>query len=303
MTCLGFEVRSDLAFRLLRPAKGRPLEIVEHDGIDLDVDDEPLMSWQAGPGNPYARQIYRYDGGYAVWHEAIGWFLVDPDRPSIAIPPAVDEVRREERTWGLPGGLCVAESGGIPLHASAVDVGGSAILFSAPGGHGKTTMAAAFMRAGYRLLADDMSACWLDPEPVVCPGPAVIRLRRDVHERLELSEFERVTEDDEKVHLMLSQSARGSGESIPIAGIVFLRDPALPALEDRTSMGAIGAAESLANLWNVTFSLPTSTARQRTFQKTAALADQVSIWEMHRAATFDELPDAVDAVIQHCVAT
>jgi hypothetical protein len=301
LACLGFEVRSRLRFRLLRPAEGRPLEIVDHEGVEPDVGPEPLMWWNASATNPFARRIYTCDDGYAVWHEAIGWFIVDPSRPSIAIPPTEDDLSREEQTWGLPAALCVAEGGGLALHAAAVDVGGSAILISAPGGHGKTTMAAAFLRAGHRVLADDMSSCRINPEPSVLPGPAIIRIRRDVYGRLELPETHLVAEDDQKFHLMLSASAAGSGDPVPVAAVVFLRDASLRAVEDRPRIQAVATERSLPNLWTVNFTLPTRSARQRAFQKTAAFAAHVPMWDMYRPAGFDDLSGAVDLVVRTCL--
>ena len=49
---------------------------------------------------------------------------------------------------------------------------------------------------------------------------------------LELPGTNVVAEDDEKVHLMLSESARGSGQPVPIPAIDFLR-ASLWAAEER----------------------------------------------------------------------
>jgi hypothetical protein len=299
--CLGFEVRSELPFRLLRPAEGRTIEIVEHDGSKPDVGAEPLMSWEARPGNPFARRIYELDGGYAVWHDAVGWFLIDPDRPSISVPPSTDEFRREERMWGLPAALCVAHGEDLALHGSAVDIGGSAVLFCAPGHHGKTTLGAAFLQAGHRILADDLSGCRTDSEPTVLPGPAVVRVRRDAYASLDFPGTECITEDDDKVHLMLASTTRGPGTPVPIRAIVFLRSPSLRSSEGRQDIYRVSAEDALPNLWTVSFTLPTGDSRRRTFHKTASLADRVPMWEMYRPNTFDELPRAVDLIRSTCL--
>jgi hypothetical protein len=260
------------------------------------------MTWPSRPGNRFARRIFeRKGGGFAVWHDAMGWFIVDPDRSSIVVPPAEDELRREERLWGLPAAICIAEGDDLALHGAAVDVDGSAVVFCAPGGHGKTTLAAAFLREGYRVLADDMSCCRLDPEPSVLPGPAVLRIRHDVYRRLELAGTEPVLRDNEKVHLMLTAAARGSGVPVPIRAIVFVRDTSLQAVERRPAISAVAAADSLANLWSVSFTLPTAGGRQRTFKKAAALAGSVAMFEMYRPAAFDDLPEAVELVASTCM--
>src|SRR5918994_7191763 len=87
--------------------------------------------------------------------------------------------------WGVPAMLCFMEQGYLPLHAASVDVGGEAVLLGAPGTFGKTTLAGAFHNANHRLLSDDISACGLGRQPVVFPGPALLRVRRDVFDRVD----------------------------------------------------------------------------------------------------------------------
>lgn len=49
-------------------------------------------------------------------------------------------------------------AGGLLVHASAVDLDGRGLLFAAPSGGGKSTMAKMALRAGYPVLSDDMVA-------------------------------------------------------------------------------------------------------------------------------------------------
>lgn len=46
--------------------------------------------------------------------------------------------------------------GSLMLHASCVDIGGKAVLFLGGEGGGKTSLAVAFVRAGYPLISDDL---------------------------------------------------------------------------------------------------------------------------------------------------
>jgi hypothetical protein len=121
-----------------------------------------------------------------------------------------------------------------------------------------------------------------------------------VYSQLQLAGTEPVLRDDEKVHLMLTPTARGSGEPVPIRAIVFVRDTSLQAVEGRPAISAVAAADSLANLWTVSFTLPTAERRQRTFEKAAALAGRVRMWEMYRPSSFEGLPEAVDLVTSIC---
>jgi hypothetical protein len=55
-------------------------------------------------------------------------------------------------------GLLLRLRGAVCLHASAVNIGGFAIVFVGPEGAGKSTTAAAFARQGFAVLSDDIVA-------------------------------------------------------------------------------------------------------------------------------------------------
>lgn len=64
-----------------------------------------------------------------------------------------------------------------PLHASAVLVDGGALAFLGEAGRGKSTLAAAFLRAGFRLVTDDLLAIGgTGGRVVVYPGPGRLNL-------------------------------------------------------------------------------------------------------------------------------
>jgi hypothetical protein len=66
------------------------------------------------------------------------------------------------------------------LHASVVETGGVAVAFLADGRSGKSVLAAGFLRAGDRLLGDDLLAVEGEGvNPVALPGPPTMRLWPD----------------------------------------------------------------------------------------------------------------------------
>lgn len=69
----------------------------------------------------------------------------------------------------------------LPIHASCVDVGGRAAAFAGPSGAGKSVLAAAFLKAGCCMLADDITAVDTNAAggPVVWPSFPQLRLWRD----------------------------------------------------------------------------------------------------------------------------
>ncbi len=69
---------------------------------------------------------------------------------------------------------------GIPtLHGSGVTLRGRGVLFLAPKRHGKSTTAAALVRAGGELLGDDTIAVVPGDHPTVLPGVPTVNLWRD----------------------------------------------------------------------------------------------------------------------------
>jgi HPr kinase/phosphorylase len=65
-------------------------------------------------------------------------------------------------------------SGGLLMHATAVAVGGRAVLLRGPSGSGKSDLALRLIDAGGRLVADDQSKLWRDGEAVMVRAPAPI---------------------------------------------------------------------------------------------------------------------------------
>jgi hypothetical protein len=73
------------------------------------------------------------------------------------------------RLWIQGPGLALAlsQQGKLLLHASSVDIFGRGAVFLGPPGAGKSTLAAALVSRGHRLLADDIS--------LVAPGAGSVR--------------------------------------------------------------------------------------------------------------------------------
>jgi hypothetical protein len=117
--------------------------------------------------------------------------IVDPT-------PGVDE--RVLRLCILGPGLAVLlhQRGQLPLHAATVEIDGSAVAFMGGPGCGKSALAAAFYKRGYRIVADDITAVLSNGvnAPAAFPGfpqlklwPEVIVFLGDNPEKLPRVEF------------------------------------------------------------------------------------------------------------------
>lgn len=109
----------------------------------------------------------------------------------------------------------------LPLHASAVEADGGAVLMAGRSGLGKSTLAAALVTRGARMAADDI--CALDfsngATPVVWPAFPRMKLWADAAERLEIP-------------VASAEQSRGSlrKHHIPVPTEVFGHSPLRPRL-------------------------------------------------------------------------
>ncbi len=293
-SCFGFAVQSELPFSYLRRGTGDPLEVAESDGGPARPGPL-LVSWTPTAARPFHARLFGAEDHFDFWVEGAGWFGVDTRAPRIVAPPTDAIVLREERIWGVPALLCFASRGDVPLHAAAVEVDGGAILVAAPGRFGKSTLAGAFVAAGYRLLAEDTSCCRVEDPPLVLPGPAMLRLRGDVHPHVRVPSARAVAEDAGRVHLALDDQVRGDSEPLPIRGIVFLRPG-----DDRCEVASVEPLRAVPDLWTQSFRLPVHAERARRFCQLVDLATRVPLWDLTRPHGLERLPEVVERVVGLC---
>lgn len=154
-------------------------------------------------------------------------------------------------------GFVLRLRGILPLHASAVAVGGHAVAFVGPEGAGKSTIAAAFAARGHPVLSDDLAAlCEVEGSPGIQPGFPWLRLRPDGATALSASSRlpPPLTPTGDRLYLDLALTRDGyrfEPEALPIGAVYLLgehsTDPAAPAVE------AVGPADAVLALVNNTW--------------------------------------------------
>lgn len=290
-SCFGFAVHSALPFVYLRRGLGSPLEVVESEG-EPPPPAPLLVSWTPTAARPFHARLFGAGDRYDFWVEGSGWFRIDTGVPRIVAPLTDATVRREERIWGVPALLCYAARGDLPLHAAAVEVDGGAILIAAPGRFGKSTLAGALVASGHRLLSEDTTCCRVEDPPVVLPGPAMLRLRRDVHPHLPVPSARPVAEDGARVHFSLEDRVRGDSEPVPIRAIAFLRPGA-----DRCEITPVDPLRAVPDLWAQSFRLPFADETAQRFRQLVDLASLVPLWDLTRPHGLERLPEVVERVV------
>lgn len=283
-SCAGYSIVSDLTFATLRDGPGTPLYVNERP--DLGPVGEMLAEWRPRPGNPFHGKLFGDDRYHAFWTSDAGWFGVNAAVPSIWVSPTTDPLRRELRLFGIPTSLCAFEAGDITVHAAAVEVDGQGILFAGPSRYGKTTLAAAFARAGHRLLSEDSTRCRNGESPAVYPGPAALRLRDDVAASMTIPGTSIGAAYDDRVSLIVDKRHRGPGSPVPLRMIVIPRDS---ASHGDMVLQSVPKVRALRDLYALTFRPPRSDSRAAVFERVTDLVRRVDTIELHRPMTFGSL--------------
>jgi hypothetical protein len=296
-SAFGFRISCTEPLQFLRSGGGVDrLEVVVAPEPRRRPDTAPLIDWPlAGADHDVRGTLYQVEQSFEFWTTDGGGYRIDPQTGCIELPASQDTITLEQRLWAVPAALCFMHRGDVALHAAAVDVGGRAVILAAPRYHGKTTLALAFHRRGHRVLTEDVACCRPGPVPTLLPGPALLRIRRDMYDGHPPAGTHVAATRRGRVYLGLDDDRRGSSAPVPIAAVVFLRESSGGITLERTT-----AATALRDLWALSFRLPTDEARARGFTRLTRLAGVVPLWNLYRPIQLGSLDGTVRRILEVC---
>jgi hypothetical protein len=166
----------------------------ENDARDVDVEIR-LGTTAGGLREPVADHpegAIGADGGVLFTAPGVGRYLIRDGREVVIEPSGgADAANLRTFLYGTVLGVLCHQRGLLPLHAGAVAIGDRAIIVAGDSGAGKSSLTAALVRQGARLLAEDLCPLRLADAAAsgkarVLPGVPRFRLNRDVAEHLRL---------------------------------------------------------------------------------------------------------------------
>lgn len=177
----GHEVRSELPLCRLNAAAGTRgvLTVVETSTQLVEPEREPEGVLEDDRGWRWYAS-YEEDGSCLMFMPPTGAFLLEPEAMRVTVDYRGDDFDLLEHRIASSA-ICtlLALREDLALHASAVEVGGRAIVFCGPTTRGKSTLARKLGEAGFPVLGEDGIAISLEGEPVAFPGARGIRVRQE----------------------------------------------------------------------------------------------------------------------------
>lgn len=213
----GLTIASEVACPELPPAQGT-LE------PDVQIRLGPVTPLP-GATDPPAARLDVTDGTFTLELPSVARYRVrGGNEIQVDRDPGGDPRDLRSFLLGTVFGALIHQRGLLQLHASAIGVGGAAILFCGESGAGKSTLSAALARRGHTILSDDTGVVVPDDadRPRFHPGVPRLRLWRDALDHLQIGTegLQRDLSRADKFHL--PPFAVASRQPLPLRAIYLL---------------------------------------------------------------------------------
>ncbi len=126
---------------------------------------------------------------FALYIQEIGKFLVLQGRTIVVeVYHDADLSRVRLFILGTCFGVLIHQRNLLPLHGCAIATPSGCKIFAGPVGIGKSTLAAGFVKSGYKILADDVSVISIpeNRQPLVYPSYPQIKICPDSADKLSI---------------------------------------------------------------------------------------------------------------------
>ncbi len=189
----------------------------------------------------------------------------------------------------------------LPIHASAVVVGGQAVAISAPTGFGKSTLAAALAARGYPVLADDVCVVEFSDEglPLVHPLPVKgMKLTAEAAREIGLACGTPVPIRDGRSKFYVEVPRVASESPLPLVGFYVLSRPEQSSYSIEQLSGAKLLATVAENIYRLAF-IKYIRPPEQCFQQVALTCQHVSAFALNGRPAFCDFKNNLARLEQH----
>jgi hypothetical protein len=294
-TAFGLHIHSEISLPEL--AEGDP-----HSAADVYIREGAILLPLMHPTTIFRRGIKAFFGQddqalYLDW-AGVASFRASGGNELVISPAIADGNIISLFTVSEALGLVLFQKGYFLLHASSVALGDEAWCFMGMPGAGKSSTAAAFIKAGCRLLSDDLTAIKFDQsgKPVIIPAYPQLKIWEKTVTGLhyDTSALEPVSEGANK----FSYQPRGqfSNKAVPLKKVFFLHKA-----RNRPAVQNMGIAEIPGEMLR-NFPLPTKLLSgdnlKKHFLESLQCARTAELLRMRRPEGFDNLEKWVDESVR-----
>jgi hypothetical protein len=253
-------------------------------------------------GACYDRGIPSDGSDYLCWPDLFE-FIVSADGRRITCH-ASDRAEREALEMYLLGpvlSFALVKQGKEPLHASVVELNGRAVGFLGPSGQGKSTLAASLIRAGARLVTDDLLLV-RSRGIALCasPGPQRVKLFPEAADACDLSSRSSVAMNPATPKLIFElESIERTVEPVPLAALFVLGETARPG--EPPHARRLPKQEAFIALVSAAFNGRVTGADrfERQFKAAESLSTRLPVWQLTYERKFSVLED-IRALVLDC---
>jgi hypothetical protein len=233
---------------------------------------------------------------YARW-DAVGEFLVAADGRRIACRRMEGSSDESFQVYMLGQALSFAlvKQRLEPLHATGVVVDNQAVAFLGDSAFGKSSLAACFLEAGYRLLTDDLLILQESSGGILAyPGPPRIKLFSKIARRFLGPTATRVpmNPDTDKLILPIDEH-RSCASPVALKAIFSLAAPRDACRRPGVSIEALSPRDTFVELVKGAFNrrLVSPQRLERQFSVMASLAERIPVKKLTYPRAIDRLPE------------
>lgn len=263
------------------------------------IDSAPFDRWLSPEGDERS-QFFRDGRNFRVRFLDLADFAIDFDRKivtGIPVPGLPDDsLTHLYRNQIVP--LIMGYDGDLVLHASAVRISGEAIAFVGNSRRGKSTLAAAFARAGHPFLTDDgLILAKEEKQYLVLPREPDLRLCPDsASELFGRASDPETSSDDWKSRIPASAAIPHSNQPTPLGALFFLANP---QGRDEPSIESLARPAAIAQLLQHCFILDSEDGERlkRLFDRLIDLSATVDCFLLDYPRDFSRLPLVLDFLI------